>query len=609
MNNFKQYKAVSPEETINRIRVILNNVGILLKESSCEKDGLYACRLTINNDGLSALNIGTNGKGRSYEFALASGYAEFMERLQNGIVYNQTPLSYVVKNILESYDDESPIKREIVINNFQESIVFDVNEEVWESNMAINAFHKDLEGLFKIDNNSHELSDLIKKYIKEEQTLMVPMYSVTEQKEILFPISWALMATGSNGMCAGNTPTEAILQGICEIFERYSASQIFFNHLTPPTIDVELFKGTVVYNKMHYLTKRYGYEFIIKDCSLGKGLPVIGLIIINRKNNTYNFKLGADFVPAIALERCLTEVYQSRHGFIGLPLFCFEEDNDLKRYTKILQNGTGNWPQSIFFKIPSYNFSGFDESLGISNSTDLKYGCELISKLGSNLYIRDNSYLGFPAYYVLAPSLSGICRSITELSDDMKADPTFIMSGYVGKFSFNNSLIDLIKKIEFSVQKRGEFNFNELIPFYNCKELKDLDYNLFLCMAYYKIGDYHKSYNYICNFLKGKNDEYRYYFAASEYILLKYLKNQKDIDINSLLTIKYGEKLANSIMEDLCNPQDIFKYYNFNKHFDWENMNTNENSYFINILKLDRKLKQGILRNPIKQGQLAELFI
>ena len=119
MRKFKQYKAVSPEETINRIRVILNNIGILLKESSCEKDGLYACRLTINNDGMSVLDIGTNGKGRSYEYALASGYAEFMERLQNGVVYNQTPLDFMVKSILETHDEASPMKRVIVDRNLQ----------------------------------------------------------------------------------------------------------------------------------------------------------------------------------------------------------------------------------------------------------------------------------------------------------------------------------------------------------------------------------------------------------------------------------------------------------------------------------------------------------
>lgn len=607
MRKFKQYKAVSPEETINRIRVILNNVGILLKESSCEKDGLYACRLTINNDGMSALDIGTNGKGRSYEYALASGYAEFMERLQNGVVYNQTPLDFMVKNILETHDEASPMKRAIIDKNLQSNFVFDVNETVWDADTVINTFCSDLKLFYNIEKDK-DVYTKIKMLVKDEQALMVPVYSVTEGKEILYPIKWALMATGSNGMCAGNTPSEAILQGMCEIFERYSAYQIFFNHLTPPTLDIELFKDTIVYSKMKSLINRYGYEFIIKDCSLGKGLPVIGLLIINHKNNTYNFKLGADFVPAIALERCLTEVYQSRRGFIGLSLLNRETTNDYERYSKMLQNGTGNWPESIFYATPSYHFSGFDESLGLSNSVDLKYGCKLISDLGSNLYIRDNSYLGFPTYYVMAPGLSGICRDITELDNNKQADPAFIMSKYRGSFDFDKDINSFTKEVDFSLKKKGEFNFNELVPFYKSKELSDLDPNLFLCMAYYKIGNYQKAYDYICSFLRGKDNEYKYYFAASEYILLRHLNNVKDVDVKSTLTIKYGKELANDVIKDMYSPEDIFKYYNFNRHFNWKDMNTNKNSYFLSFLTLDRKLKKAISSNPIKQSKLGEIF-
>lgn len=607
MVKFKQYKAVSPEETINKIRTILNNVGILLKENSCEKDGLYACRLTINNDGMSALNIGTNGKGRSYEYALASGYAEFMERLQNGVIYNQTPLSIMVKNILETHDDSSPMKQVIVNKGLQKKIVFDINETLCDSDYVIKNFYFDLKQFFHIENDKDVYSQ-IKMLIKDKQALMVPVYSVTEGKEILYPISWSLMATGSNGMCAGNTPAEAILQGMCEIFERYSASQIFFNHLTPPSIDIELFKGTVVYNKMKFLIKRYGYEFIIKDCSLGKGLPVIGLLIINRQNNTYNFKLGADFVPAIALERCLTEVYQSRHGFIGLPLLNIETNSDHECYSKMLQNGTGNWPKSIFYSIPSYDFGGFNESLGQDNYIDLQYACKLIKDLGSNLYIRDNSYLGFPAYYVIAPGLSGICNDLTRLCNDIEIEPAFIMSKYKGVFNFEKDLKSFTQEIEQALKKKDKFNFNELVPFYNSKELKDLDPNLFLCMANYKLGNYKKSYHYLCDFLKGKDSEYKYYFAASDYFSLRYLQNANDMDIKSTLTIKYGKELANDVIDDMYNPEDIFRYYNFDKHFDWRNMNTNKNSYFIKVLSLDCKLKEAILKNPINQGELSKIF-
>ena len=194
MRKFKQYKAVSPEETINRIRVILNNVGILLKESSCEKDGLYACRLTINNDGMSALDIGTNGKGRSYEYALASGYAEFMERLQNGVVYNQTPLDFMVKNILETHDEASPMKRAIIDKNLQSNFVFDVNETVWDADTVINTFCSDLKLFYNIEKDK-DVYTKIKMLVKDEQALMVPVYSVTEGKEILYPIKWAFKWT------------------------------------------------------------------------------------------------------------------------------------------------------------------------------------------------------------------------------------------------------------------------------------------------------------------------------------------------------------------------------------------------------------------------------
>jgi Uncharacterized conserved protein len=81
----KEYKARAPEQTVSIIREILKNNGISIDEQlTNEKSvGVYSCRLTVTNEGLSELNIGTNGKGMTEEYSLASGYAEFMERLQN----------------------------------------------------------------------------------------------------------------------------------------------------------------------------------------------------------------------------------------------------------------------------------------------------------------------------------------------------------------------------------------------------------------------------------------------------------------------------------------------------------------------------------------------
>ena len=85
-NLMKQYKHNTPEETVNKIRGILSGIDILLLEKHFINSNRYSCRVSIGNNGLADLNIGTNGKGRSFEYSLASGYAEFAERLQNRIL-------------------------------------------------------------------------------------------------------------------------------------------------------------------------------------------------------------------------------------------------------------------------------------------------------------------------------------------------------------------------------------------------------------------------------------------------------------------------------------------------------------------------------------------
>lgn len=40
-------------------------------------------------------------------------------------------------------------------------------------------------------------------------------------------------------MAAGNTISEATYQALCEIYERNSASMIYYENLTPPTVQKE----------------------------------------------------------------------------------------------------------------------------------------------------------------------------------------------------------------------------------------------------------------------------------------------------------------------------------------------------------------------------------
>lgn len=77
------YKETTTTNTLLKIKGILNSAGIVTYDSLINNphDGIFSTRLqTIDSYG----RIGQNGKGTSLDYALASGYAEFMERIENG---------------------------------------------------------------------------------------------------------------------------------------------------------------------------------------------------------------------------------------------------------------------------------------------------------------------------------------------------------------------------------------------------------------------------------------------------------------------------------------------------------------------------------------------
>ena len=82
----RRYKETTPDKTVKRIKEILKKHKIEIEENWGKKSkvGTYSLRVCIKGT-----NIGQNGKGMTKEYAMASGYAEFLERYQNGMYLNQ----------------------------------------------------------------------------------------------------------------------------------------------------------------------------------------------------------------------------------------------------------------------------------------------------------------------------------------------------------------------------------------------------------------------------------------------------------------------------------------------------------------------------------------
>lgn len=608
----KPYKEEKPLITINKIRSILNDVGIFVTEKYIQNGDYFTCRIEIANDNLKRFNLGTNGKGTSMEYAYASAYAEFMERLQNNVLLKNS--FYFSKY----YNKNCAFKKQLKIEDKELSFIFCPDEKIVRMTKIIDDNYEILSDLLLI-SDEYELKDFITNKLKYKEAICIPFYNKIKNKTEYLPIDILLQSTGSTGMCAGNSPEEALIQGISEILERYATFEIHINKITPPTIPHDYFKEYSIYNSIKRLEEK-GLELIIKDFSLGKRLPVIGIIVIDKKARKYNVKIGSDPWPVIALERCLTELYQSFSG-IRLISKCDYGDFIEAKYkktdrvkaeyinlTNVINNSTGQWPDSIFSDDFSYEFTGLNFNLGKSNKLDLKYLVQLIDELGSQIYVRDVSYLGFNSYYIVTPGLSQDKRNKSDYVFFYKLN--FLITNINNASSLpKDELISLVSILEenYIAIKENYINFEEVFLYNVDREASDLTIDLFLNMANYKLGNIEKAYLYLNNYLKDKEiQDYLYYYAYKDYLAL--LTNEKSKnEVQSYMIKIYGIELTKEIMEDMQDPNNIFQSYNLQLYFNCKNCDIKEFDYF-KVASIFKNIENKHKTQPIDQMNLSKIF-
>ncbi len=247
---------------------------------------------------------------------------------------------------------------------------------------------------------------------------------VTDQK-VWLPYADMVRATGSNGMCAGNNFAETVVQGICEILEREALKQIFSEKIVPPAIPDHVLRQCSSYEFIQQLRAK-GITVTVRDCSLDKGYPVLGALLVDKNTGKYRFALGAHPCIDYALERTFGELCLSFEN-IEKVLDAGEEidlssdpfapaarkgDRNFWKtvnYFNHLIRGRGNLPRSFFTDEATYRFK---DRRKFSNSTsyqeDLTILNEILAKNGHNILIRDVSFLNFPAFYVYITGLSPV---------------------------------------------------------------------------------------------------------------------------------------------------------------------------------------------------------
>lgn len=620
------YKDAAPQKTIERIRQILNSLGIKTRETLYNKgDICYSCRIAIDSHGLESLDVGTNGKGMTPEYSLASGYAELMERMQNKFLVNEAmrhagKLSNEDAFEFRFYPDEVIISHSI--RGFFKKIRYlfpnyDCSSEEDFCELVIGPCNRAWEyvGL------DHDTSPQI-------EYLCIPFARFSCKKEDngleYIPIILA-RANSSTGLCAGNTPQEAILQGINEVFERYVLQRIYIDNITPPSFPSDYFNGTCIAGRLERL-KAEGFLYDVKDMSLGRGFPVVGLLLTNTHNGTTMFRLGADLDPEIALERCLTEIYQGRTEDDSLFLeYPIHEVVDMKgntglrnsEYTKSLKDGTGLVPTSIFGRVPTYSFQKPVLHRTGDTKQDFQQVLKFLHERNYTLYVRDNSFLGFCTYQVLIPGLSDQDHNLRNIFGEYFASFDLDIGDKTGISRERDAaqwpLYNIKEQTDVRdfVEKHYPNDDNLRLAPYNTAPQNVINKHLLLFLSAVKNEDYQDANKHLAHFMHQREEQgypYDDYLACvGRYIYCKSASTTND-DLVSWLRHFHREETVNEVMSDFSQPEDIMKNYSFPICFECGKCPLVSTCHYREAVNFERMIQHEQKANPIDQKELFGLL-
>lgn len=294
-------KTDTPQNTIERIAAGFERLGYELRYIPFRvSDQIHWSQSCID-----ALNLQSQGKGLAPELCKASAYAELVERFSGGLFY---------KEFEETVRFNMPALYSRQVTRFLNYEWLDGYINSHQDDLDCD--HLTIEDLLR--NERHLYPEQIEK-IKNSQMARhwVDGYSLVQAKTIKVPINFIAYINASNGMAAGNTLEEALVQAACEVFERHTQIEIIGPERQVPTIDKNTLENDAVRSMIAFYENE-NVEIILKDFSVAGRFPCIGVLFINHnlRPGRLEHKIlvpGVSFNLDEALTRCLTEVMQGRN--------------------------------------------------------------------------------------------------------------------------------------------------------------------------------------------------------------------------------------------------------------------------------------------------------
>jgi ribosomal protein S12 methylthiotransferase accessory factor len=369
------------EESLAMMKTVLADVGCETTFSH-EKHPLKHC-YSVNLASVEAPNhIYANGKGIVSDASMASALGEYIERLQT----NNFFIDFHLPN-RKYYPDE-------IAFEFSGAYLSD----------ELRSFY-DPEG----ELTGEELVDYNSDYA--DKIVCLPFTKQSSGETVYFPLNILSNLYLSNGLATGNTPQEAQVQSLSEIFERYAKIEIIKNGYALPRYPDEIVRSFKGLHSDVMALRELGYIVEVLDASLGGKYPATAISLINPKNSSLFVSFGAHPILEVSLERTMTELMQGREldnlDSFEVPTFNMSAVSDSSNLESHFINSNGKLGFGFLSSAKSFAYEPWSYQ-GDGCEAEYSFLTDILTGMGREMYLREYSYLGFYSCQMIVPGVSEV---------------------------------------------------------------------------------------------------------------------------------------------------------------------------------------------------------
>ncbi|MDF7681285.1 30S ribosomal protein S12 methylthiotransferase accessory factor YcaO [Enterobacteriaceae bacterium ESL0689] len=385
-------KDAALEDSIARFQQKLLDLGLDIEQASWLNPVPHVWSVHIRDK--SCPLCFANGKGATQKAALASALGEYFERLSTnyffadfwlGETVSQAPFVHYPNEQWFPIPENDAIPEGLLDSHLR--AFYDPDNQLTASMLV------DLQS----DNKARGICGL-------------PFIRQSDGEVIAIPVNIIGNLYVSNGMSAGNTPNEARVQALSEIFERYIKNRIIAESISLPEIPPAVMARYPAVVEAINALEAEGFPVFAYDGSLAGQYPVICVVLFNPANGTCFASFGAHPNFGVALERTVTELLQGRSlqdlDIFTPPTFDDQQVADPTNLETHFIDSSGLICWDLFKQDVDYPFVDWD----FSGTTEQEFTAlmAIFNREEKEVYIADYQHTGVYACRIIVPGMSDI---------------------------------------------------------------------------------------------------------------------------------------------------------------------------------------------------------